>query len=1056
MAGPASHPWAAHLNVRRAFRISAVMDPPDCHPPPQKFAKKADIAAPDAGRAKTRRECITLADVVAFRTRHDKEAAPQQQRRRKSPSSSDDDSYEMVDAVAEGMGGMRIAEGNEAAPRPVLYRHTGATKNKGEWTVLEASHFEVFMPDRKDLRYIVAPTKAIVEQCVEGHLFAVFDLHKLPEKCKLHPLKLQAEYPIVWSVAPERFGRVDSAAGTPWEDIIYVAKVMETGDARAVCNWSPSFITVHAKRFTQECQNEEQQLSENALYEAVMVDTSSAWVYPVEPPKNKTQYAHLVANVRSTSMNTGVFAETIKPVSEELRDFLERRLRLAKIPEQELLQLFGLGIRFRELIRPKESVNVVVQSVDPPELIVLSEVYVVDYVSMVLDKKIVDKNGGTWREKKNKIFLNVNSISHPRGGNNRITVLKCAPHPRMKQEFPNFDPKQKIKRPKCSAILEHVEKQNITLSSLELIEARLAELENPIGRRPMATDMSAELPALFEYLYGNVQKPCPPPFRSFLIRKADGSVFTPNDQQQQALSMYHGMNVPAFCILSPPGSGKTTVAAAMAASLVDNRVAFKPGEVQLLLAVQNVAVENLSYSLKSFDENRLRVYYIKSLLRTDLESRVPYDIKTLLPNYNIYMENAEDSDLIIMQQFIELDTILKEAKKDRSRRLGYNEKRKLTFQWHTQLRKAKATLEKYLQPQILLSTVDLALCYLQNKREKGIQKLLTSVTRVIIDEASLLTESTFYCLIRLFPRASFVLIGDNKQLPPFLFDSSVIGHLLTARSALSVALEHKNIPTVQLLEVYRAPQRLVDPYNGLSYDGQLVSWKREQYFPLSDAGLIERGRPQLLFVANSGSHSFGEQRSVCNRSEIQALLSLLQMFPPEKKDDIMIICLYKDQKKKLELQLGTNYELHTVDSAQGKEKPIVIVMTTRSDKRTPFFSSKERCNVAVSRQQQALIIIGNPTLLRCVEPTPWVWSTVLDSAHFTTIPAESLPPVNESTKEALEELIVDDTSDFTERPQYKPMLISDLFKEVEAHEQQQEKKKKNRRKEKKKSTNESN
>lgn len=39
--------------------------------------------------------------------------------------------------------------------------------------------------------------------------------------------------------------------------------------------------------------------------------------------------------------------------------------------------------------------------------------------------------------------------------------------------------------------------------------------------------------------------------------------------------MYHGMNTPAFCILSPPGSGKTTVATAMAASLVKNRAVFK-------------------------------------------------------------------------------------------------------------------------------------------------------------------------------------------------------------------------------------------------------------------------------------------------------------------------------------------------------------------------------------------------------------------------------------------------------------------------------------------------
>lgn len=110
-----------------------------------------------------------------------------------------------------------------------------------------------------------------------------------------------------------------------------------------MCNWSPSLITVHAKRFTNECQNEviegkeymnqlnigdrahrirriapmnvqsqNDQLADNALYEADMLDTSSAWIYPVEPPKNRVEYAKLTANVRSTSMNTGVFAERVR------------------------------------------------------------------------------------------------------------------------------------------------------------------------------------------------------------------------------------------------------------------------------------------------------------------------------------------------------------------------------------------------------------------------------------------------------------------------------------------------------------------------------------------------------------------------------------------------------------------------------------------------------------------------------------------------------------------------------------------------------------------------
>ncbi|KAF8374642.1 hypothetical protein PRIPAC_81071 [Pristionchus pacificus] len=43
---------------------------------------------------------------------------------------------------------------------------------------------------------------------------------------------------------------------------------------------------------------------------------------------------------------------------------------------------------------------------------------------------------------------------------------------------------------------------------------------------------------------------------------------------------------------------------------------------------------------------------------------------------------------------------------------------------------------------------------------------------------------------------------------------------------------------------------------------------------------------------------------------------LIEIFPEQIKSEIMIICLYKEQKRKLEIVLGTDYKLHTVDSSQ--------------------------------------------------------------------------------------------------------------------------------------------
>lgn len=58
----------------------------------------------------------------------------------------------------------------------------------------------------------------------------------------------------------------------------------------------------------------------------------------------------------------------------------------------------------------------------------------------------------------------------------------------------------------------------------------------------------------------------------------------------------------------------------------------KPG-IQLMLAVQNVAVDNLGEALAQFDDGYLRAYHMKSQTRIDPKASTPYDIYEELPNY---------------------------------------------------------------------------------------------------------------------------------------------------------------------------------------------------------------------------------------------------------------------------------------------------------------------------------------------------------------------------------------------------------------------------------------
>ncbi|GMR56659.1 hypothetical protein PMAYCL1PPCAC_26854, partial [Pristionchus mayeri] len=125
--------------------------------------------------------------------------------------------------------------------------------------------------------------------------------------------------------------------------------------------------------------------------------------------------------------------------------------------------------------------------------------------------------------------------------------------------------------------------------------------------------------------------------------------------------------------------------------------------------------------------------------------------------------------------------------------------------------------------------------------------------------------------------------------------------------------------------------------------------------------------------------------SKLNVLEMESLESIVRELRTSgfNEDRVMIICYYEAQRRKAEQELARQgtYEVLTVDSAQGREKPIVIVLTTRAavpaEGEEVFFKSSMRCNVAMSRHQEALIVLGNP----CITNIP-IWGKILDKKYF--------------------------------------------------------------------------
>ena len=89
---------------------------------------------------------------------------------------------------------------------------------------------------------------------------------------------------------------------------------------------------------------------------------------------------------------------------------------------------------------------------------------------------------------------------------------------------------------------------------------------------------------------------------------------------------------------------------------------------------------------------------------------------------------------------------------------------------------------------------------------------------------------------------------------------------------------------------------------------------------------------------------------------------------PLRLDDILIVAPYNAQVSDLANRLPRNARVGTVDKFQGQQAPVVIYsLTTSSPEDAPrgmeFLYSLNRLNVATSRAQAVVIVVGSPRLL---------------------------------------------------------------------------------------------
>ena len=256
----------------------------------------------------------------------------------------------------------------------------------------------------------------------------------------------------------------------------------------------------------------------------------------------------------------------------------------------------------------------------------------------------------------------------------------------------------------------------------------------------------------------------------------------------------------------------------------------------------------------------------------------------------------------------------------------------------------------------------------------------------IVDEAGQISVNNL--LVPLVRAERTVLVGDHRQLPPFVDDEleawadesgdPAFRDLLT-KSALEVLVERlPESHIVQLRQQRRMPKVIADFISETFYENTLKTMvDRDHDDPLF--------RSPLAFVDTSGLSAAQRAETPArewdprlpggsvNHAEAR-LLSELAAFYHRRHEEWAVIVPYAAQVKLVKQLLRAQIpdqdtidtNVGTVDSFQGGERDVILYGFTRSNQsnNVGFLRELRRANVAFTRAKQQLVLTGDLGMLR--------------------------------------------------------------------------------------------
>ncbi|KAJ4467007.1 RNA helicase, partial [Lentinula aciculospora] len=280
-------------------------------------------------------------------------------------------------------------------------------------------------------------------------------------------------------------------------------------------------------------------------------------------------------------------------------------------------------------------------------------------------------------------------------------------------------------------------------------------------------------------------------------------------------------------------------------------------------------------------------------------------------------------------------------------------------------------------------------------------------SHIFVDEAGQATEPEVMIGIKSMADNStnIVLSGDPKQLGPIIRSS--VARVLGLEMSYIERLMNREIydevkgygkSVVKLIRNFRSHNAILKFPNEIFYRGDLQCCGDPKVINFYlDSQHVEKKNFPIVFHSISGKDNReASSPSFFNIDEVTIVKTLVQKLRSDRTlrisksdNDIGVIAPYHAQVLKLRTALravSDAVKVGSVEEFQGQERCVIIISTVRSSREfvqydlrhtLGFVANPRRFNVAVTRAQALLYIVGDPSVL-CLDP---LWRGFLNYIH---------------------------------------------------------------------------